>query len=164
MFEKGCPKFIYPAVPGYSVVDNLNLESFAHRIAVFTIDTGQILSVLKIRSYLQVYASIDIENVARMSNTTSNSVLSQLNSYTQKTLQYSSAGGNVSEPGSHGTQGQNRVSTSAVQYFLVDAIVSVDQGATQTKNDGESRNFLSFMRKKADIVNDLNKTFTRYGL
>lgn len=155
MFEGACPKFVCSVVPNYSVIENLNQEAFSNQATLFTKDAGQLLSILKIRSYLRVYKSIELSKVARMTGVSEEEITSQLQSLKQRTMQYSSS--------TDGTA-STRVSISDVQFSLVDNVLMIEEDTRNSKNESAERFFKSSTRKHIDIMNDMNRIFRQYGL
>ena len=156
IFEGACPKFICSIVPNYSVIENLNQEAFSNQVSTFTKDAGQLLSILKIRSYLRVYKSIELSKVAQMTSVSEEEIKNQLQALQQRTTQYL--------PSTDGKSAATRVSTSDVQFTLVDNVLMIEEDVRNSKNDSAERFFKSSIRKHVDIMNDLNRCFRQYGL
>jgi translation initiation factor 3 subunit L len=66
LFESASPKFIVMGVPDYSnPPTNLNQENFSRQVQTFMREVGQNVSILKLRSYLRLYAAIEVSKLAR---------------------------------------------------------------------------------------------------
>lgn len=157
LFELSCPKFIHPAVPDYSSSTNLNLnaEAFNTQVGVFKEEVYQHFSVLKIRSYLRLYASIDISKLARFNEVSEAAFLSQLLSFKHKSMQV--------QTGSDGTD--ERVSVSDVGYYINGNDLVIDPSTSKSdKSLNIERHFASGIRKHAEIKANLTRHFARFGL
>ena len=156
MFEVACPKFICSVVPNYSVIENLNQETFSNQVSSFTKDAGQLLTILKIRSYLRVYKSIELSKVAQMTSISEEEIKNQLQALQQRSTQY--------VPSTDGISAPTRVSTTDIQFTLHENILMIEEDISNSKNDSAERFFKSSIRKHVDIMNDLNRCFRQYGL
>lgn len=76
MFEIASPKFIVLGAPDYSNPVNLNQENFNRQVQTFIKEVEQNLSVLKLRSYLRLYAAIEVSKLARFNVSVQNTFVS----------------------------------------------------------------------------------------
>ena len=91
LFEHTCPKFISPIVPDYSVAINMGQDAFGNQVSVFAAECMQQIAVLKIRSYMRLYASIDISKLARFADVSEAVFISQLISFRHKSMEIQNA-------------------------------------------------------------------------
>jgi translation initiation factor 3 subunit L len=164
MFEHTCPKFISPFVPDYSVPTNFNTEAFNTQINVFITEAAQQISVLKIRSYLRLYASIDVSKLARFNDVSESVFISQLVSFKHKTVQEQTLPGQAG-PSEKGVIGDFLVSTSDVHYYLQGESVFIDTSSSKSdKTRAIERHFISGIRKHNETKVEIKKSFRKYGL
>jgi translation initiation factor 3 subunit L len=134
MFEKSCPKFISPSIPDYSKQSNLSQEAYLNQVTVFASGVRQHIAVLKLRSYLRLYASIDVAKLARFSDMNESELVSLILSYKHK-LKDSSLG---------------------VDYFVENNALVIDAVPSKVdKSKATERYFSAGVRKHADILTDL---------
>jgi len=151
LFENNRPKFIYPAIPDYSnLTIDYNMDAFDTQVNVFMTEVLQCLNVLKIRSYLKLYTSIDISKLARFNELSEDALVAQLLSYKHKNIEI-----------------VNNVSTSIsdVQYHFSGSNLVIE--STSNKNDrllDVQRHFNSGIRKNQELKTNLNKFFSNYNL
>lgn len=164
LFEHTCPKFISPAVPDYSVAVNMGQDAFGNQVSVFAAEVMQQIAVLKIRSYMRLYASIDISKLARFADVSEPVFISQLISFRHKSMEIQNAP--VGEDAvSRRTRGDARTSTSDVHYHIQDDALVIDTSAHKSdKSRAVERFFAAGVRKHAEIVSDLNRAFKRAGV
>lgn len=66
LFESSSPKFVVIGSPDYaSSPSNLNHENFNRQVQTFIKEVEQNVSILKLRSYLRLYAAIEVSKLAR---------------------------------------------------------------------------------------------------
>jgi len=89
IFEANCPQFVYPGEADYTGTVNHNQECFKHHIDTFMEEVSQNISVLRLRSYLRLYAAIKVEKLARFSGASDNAIdfEARLVSYKHKAMQ-----------------------------------------------------------------------------
>ncbi len=146
LFECSCPKFISSAIPDYKVQSNLCTEVFQNQVANFSREVQQRVGALKLRSYLRLYASIDLEKLARFSEMSSESLTSQVLSYKLKVLQ---------------EQGPDGVAKNAgVHYYVKDGSLVIDSTPGHVDRSNAAERFLfTGMRKNAEILRDVEKSY-----
>jgi translation initiation factor 3 subunit L len=156
MFEHASPKFISPAVPDYSTPLNSNQDAFAHQVSVFNAEVQQQVAFLKLRSFLGLYAAIDISKLARFNDVSEADLICQLASFKHKSIQHR-APSSSGATGSRGNVG-TRVNVTDVHYFVEDGVLTID-GASQKAdaNRAHERYFAAGVRKHAEIIAQLNK-------
>ena len=97
VFEGACPKFISPCAPldaassasqGGSVgSNNLCQETIRLQVAGFLGEVSQHVPMLKLRSYMRMYSSIEVAKLARFNDSSSEAVVSQLVAFHHKSIQ-----------------------------------------------------------------------------
>jgi translation initiation factor 3 subunit L len=163
MFEQACPKFICPGVPDYSKLGNPNQEAFQMQITTFVNEARQVMAALKIRSFLRMYAAIDISKLARISENSETEFMSQILSYKHKTMQLQnnlSAGVDVPELSS------KRLSTSDISFYLQETSVVIETKTSTkaSKANAIERFFVAGIRKHCEIMSDLDSAFRKLNL
>eukprot|EP01041_Mallomonas_annulata_P000583 gene583-1130_t len=162
-FEHFCPKFISPAVPDYTVTAtgaSPGQEAIRLQVSIYSTETQRQMALLRIRSYLRLYRSIDLEKLARFSDMTVSELTSQLLSYNHKTMQIQS----TQLGGGDGSTCQ-RLSTSDVHFHIQDKVMFIDSGSSQTdRSRAAERVFISGIRKNVEIADDVRRVFSRFGL
>jgi len=150
LFENCCPKFISPAVPDYSTSSNLVQDAFSNQVSIFTGEVQQNVAVLKLRSYLRLYASIHLDKLSRFSELTEDELVSQVLSYKHKMTQVLTG---------------KRISTSDVYYYVQDGSLVINSVSTKTdKSKAAERYFVSGLRKHTEIISDVKRSFASAGL
>jgi len=156
MIESTCPKFIAPAFPDFSGTSgNLTQDFFSHQLNTFIGDVQQHTTVLKLRSYLKLYASIDIAKLARFSGQNEQDLMADILSFKHKLTQLK---------GPPGVAGE-KVSTGGVHYYVQDGSLIID--TTSSKGDrvkAAERHFVSGVRKHNEISADVKRSFKAAGL
>jgi translation initiation factor 3 subunit L len=147
LFESSCPKFISSAIPDYKVQSNLCTEVFQNQVSHFVREVQQRVGALKLRSYLRLYASIDVDKLARFSDMTAEALTSQVLSYKLKIIQ--------EQQSADGT-----ARSSGVDYFVKDGSLAIDSTPTQIdRSNAAERFFFTGMRKNADFLRDVEKSY-----
>ena len=167
LFEQTCPKFISPIVPDYSVAVNMGQDAFGNQVSVLAAEVMQQIAVLKIRSYMRLYASIDISKLARFADVSEPAFISQLVSYRHKTMevQHAPVGDDAAARRAKDGPSTARASTSDVHYHIQDGALVIDTSAHKSdKSRAVERYFAAGVRKHAEIVSDLNRAFARAGV
>lgn len=135
MFENACPKFISSAIPDYANPTNLVHEAYMNQLAVFNGEVTQHVAVLRLRSYLRLYASIDMAKLARFSEMSESELVSLMLSYKHKLQDC----------------------TFGVDYSVQDEALVIDAVPTKVeKSKAADRYFGAGVRKHGDILTDLN--------
>jgi translation initiation factor 3 subunit L len=146
LFESACPRFISPAIPDYTVQSNLCAEMGQNQVSNFVREVQQHVGALKLRSYLRLYASIEVEKLARFSDSSVEDLVSQALSYKLKMFQEQSL------------DGAERFSD--VDYSVKDGSMVIDSVPVQVdKSNAAESFFFAGMRKNADILKDLEKSY-----
>ena len=79
IFESSCPKFVSPCVPSeYPVAGNLCQEEMRMHIAVFLNEVRQHAALLRLRSYVRMYSSIELAKLARFNESSETDFVAQL--------------------------------------------------------------------------------------
>lgn len=164
MFEASSPKFISPLVPDYSVPLNMNQDTSNHILQVFLQEVDQHLSFLKLRSFLTLYASIELSKLARFNDTPEADLICQLLSYKNKSIQYSTP-----SSAAHAAAGNNssciRSNSSNVHFYVDNGALIVDSTATTAdQSKTQERFFIAGVRKHAEVMNQVTDVFQAVGL
>lgn len=158
MFDFASPKFISPAVPDYGVSVNCNLEAYNHMVSVFTAEVMQHVTFLKLRSFLSLYASIDLAKLARFSDVDEADLVCQLISFKNKAIQ--------SRVGKDGVEA--RVNITDVKFFIDNGMLKIDGGnVSQSKiedHKSHERYFVAGTRKHVEIASSVTRAFDSLGL
>ena len=164
LFEQTCPKFISPLVPDYSVSVNMGQDAFGNQVSMFIEECMQQTSVLKIRSYMRLYASIDISKLARFADVSEPSFISQLISLRHKSMEIQAAP--VGEDAvTRRAKELTRTSTSDVQYHIKDQALMIDVATHKSdKSRAVERFFAAGVRKHSEIIKDLARVFKQAGV
>lgn len=163
LFEFASPKFISPVVPNYSVPQNINQDAFNHRVAVFIAEIQQQIEFLKLRSYLGLYASIDLSKLARFNDISDTELCAQLSSFKHKSLQYRGLGRNNINNSS--SIALTRVNATDVHIFIDQGVLYIDSADNKESSFKKNeRYFVTGIRKHANILDQLNGTFKSLGL
>jgi translation initiation factor 3 subunit L len=88
VFEGACPKFVSPCVPTeYNFGGSLCQEAVSMQVSVFMHEVRQQASLLRLRSYMRMYSSIDIAKLARFSDASEPEFVAQLIALKHRALQ-----------------------------------------------------------------------------
>jgi translation initiation factor 3 subunit L len=158
LFDFAAPKFISPAVPDYSVAVNTRHEVPNLIQAAFMTEVEQHQSFLKLRSFLGLYASIEVAKLARFNDTAEPELICQLLSLKNKSIQV--------RPVPHGAPAAaTRVNTCDVHYFVEGGAIVTDSMASKSEvGKAHERYFLAGVRKHAEIANQIHRAFASAGL
>ncbi len=158
IFEFASPKFISPTVPDYSVPLNMNQDAFNHQVSVFMAEVQQHIAFLKLRSFLGLYASIDISKLSRFNDISEPDLICQLVSFKNKAiLQRTSSSGAGASKGS-ASASSARVNITDVHYFIEDGVLVIDSASQKADNNkAHERYFIAGVRKHVEIINQLNR-------
>ena len=151
IFEFSAPKFISPFVPDYSnQLKNTRQDAANHMLAIFMTEVEQHHNFHKLRSFLSLYATIDISKMARFNDISELDLLSQLLSYKNKSIKIIN---NV------------RTNISDVHYYVDKGSLMIDTSSAKIdESKSQERFFIAGVRKHAQIVNQVNRLFSSLGL
>ena len=161
LFEMTGPKFVSPAVPDYSgplagdkaSMSNKCTEMCNVQAAFFKQEVVQQLAVLKLRSYMRLYASIDMPKLARFSELSEQDLFCQVLSYKHKSMQIKRTESVANK--------SKRVSSSDVHFFLVNSSLVIE--STSAKADKQrqvERYFVAGIRRHSEIQSEVSKVFS----
>lgn len=154
LFEAACPKFIYVGIPDYGTQMNYNQEMYLRQVQVFMTEVEQNAAALKLRSYLRLYAAIEVDKLARFNDLSDSEFASKLISFQHKACQIESS-----------IHGSKPVYTSDVNYFVKDGnIVIESSGSRHDKEKAFEKYFISGIRKHVEIYGDLQRAVSSSGL
>ena len=157
MFESSCPKFISPSVGENGSAGAK--EAWRAQVSIFKTEIQQQVIQCKLRSYLRLYSSIELERMAGFNDITVDELIEKLMASKHKSRQVV-LGSCSSDTTSDTTQA---VSVSDVNYYI-------DNGNLVIVEDKKSNRvavekfFVAGIRKNTEITADLMKVFKKYGL
>jgi RNA polymerase I-associated factor PAF67 len=145
------------AVPDYSSGSNSNLDAYSQQVSIFMTEVSQNVSVLKLRSYLRLYAAIDTAKLARFTDSSEAEFVNKLISFKHKATQ--------SQSSSASLPGTTNKFTSDVVYSIRDGNVVIDAASSQfDKGKSAEKDFIAGVRKHAEIISDLQRAFDASGI
>lgn len=157
VFESCCPKYIFPSIPEFTHQDSKQ-DALGHQVNVFMVEVAQNVAVLKLRSYLRLYAAIELPKLARFNDKDEADFTDQLISFAHKAVQVESTS---AAPFPSGVS----KFTSDVHYVIEDGNVIIDaRTARSDKGKAVEKDFMSGVRKHAEIVSDINIAFCELDL
>jgi translation initiation factor 3 subunit L len=168
IFEKVCPKFISPAVPDYGAerATNMCQEAFRAQVTAFLADCKHQIAFLKLRSYLKLYSSIDVDKLSGLSSLSESEVIAALLTYKHRTASAAAAAGSPT-PASGADEGAEADSSvpsfSDCHFFVRGKSLCIENtGGRQDRERDTDRFFIAGVRKHAEIMTDLDRMFTKY--
>ena len=145
LFESSCPRFISSSIPDYGSPSNLVNEAFRNQVSCFSREVQQHVAALKLRSYLRLYASIEIAKLAGFSDVTEEELVGQVLSYKLKLFH---------EQSSNGAE-----CFSDVDYYVKDSSLFIDAiSAKVEKRNAAERFFFAGVKKNTEIMNLMDKS------
>jgi translation initiation factor 3 subunit L len=126
LFTTGCPKFVSPVVPTYdgsSSVTNLTAAAYTYQIQQTVSELGNLTGIPKLRSYLKLYTSIDIEKLANFNDCSGSELTARLLAFKQKAIQLERSG--------------EMRSTSDVHFYVQNDMIVVDNKKYEYYFDGK---------------------------
>jgi translation initiation factor 3 subunit L len=151
LFDFAAPKFISPAVPDYATATNSRQEAQNHVLACFLAEVGQQHSFMKLKTFLSLYASIDIAKLARFNDTPEADLTCQLLSFKNKSTQLRATCA--------------RDSIHDVHFFVDNGSIILHSGSAKVEQKrAHERYFMNGVKKHGEIVNQINRTFAAVGL
>lgn len=147
LFDFAAPKFISPSVPDYSVAVNTRQEVPNLIQAAFMTEVEQHQSFQKLRSFLALYASIEVAKLARFNDTAEPELICQLLSLKNKSIT------------------AVRVNTCDAHYFVENGAIVTDSVSGKSEvSKAHERYFLAGVRKHAEIASQIHRAFAAAGL
>ncbi|RYG68771.1 hypothetical protein EON64_04400 [archaeon] len=142
MWESNCPKFISPLVD-YGTAASAGHSVFELQSSVLIEEVMQHVGFIKLRSYLSMYASVDIGKLARIMEVSEGDLVALLLSYKHKY---------------RGNRGE-------VDFHIDgDVLVVQSSGAGKGAEGKAEKFFVGGVRKHEEISRSLKKTFASLGL
>jgi translation initiation factor 3 subunit L len=139
LFEFASPKFISPVVPDYfseSAAPAKN-DASSRILSVLLAEVMQHQNVMRLKSFLSLYATIDVAKLARFNELTEAELICQLLSYKNKNK-----------------------NTSDVNYYVDTGAIVIDSSSSKTGLDKSyERFFTAGVRKHCEIINQVNRSF-----
>jgi translation initiation factor 3 subunit L len=156
LFGKICPKFISPVQAAGSKAVDLCSEAFKRQVKIFADQTALQLTLVKLRSYLKLYSSIDVVKLAKLNNVSTEDFVAQLVSYKSRMLtaqSTSSADGATSGP-----------SMADVDFFIDSGLLVIESSGKSGKGKETEEFFLSSVKKNTEVRNDIESVFKKYDM
>lgn len=145
LFSKICPKFISSA----GGADACS-ETFKRQVKIFSAQTADQLALVKLRSYLTLYSSVDVAKLANLNGVSTDDFVAQLISFKHRFTN----GDATSTP-----------AMTDLNYFVENGLLVIETSSGRLNRGKESENFfLSSVRKNAELINDLDASFVKYNL
>jgi translation initiation factor 3 subunit L len=149
LFLFSTPKFVSAQVPDYSAGVSMHQEAAQQQLVVFLALVRQLVPFLKLRSFLTLYASIDIAKLARFNDVSEADLICQLVAYKSKLA-------------ARGGKGKNDI-----HYHLENDILVIDAGAFNAEAEGSKaveKFFVTGIMKHAEMNKHLVESFQQLGL
>jgi len=161
MFESSCPKFISPAVAENGSAGAL--EAWKSQVNIFVTEIQQQVALFKLRSYLRLYSSIELEKLASFNDISQAELVEQLVASRHKSLEVIL--GPCSSEASQTSDGTvpAPVMVSDVNYFIEDGKLVIGEGRKGNREATE-KFFMGGIRKNAEITGDMQRVFAKYGI
>mmetsp|Transcript_4086 Transcript_4086/g.6707 ORF Transcript_4086/g.6707 Transcript_4086/m.6707 type:complete len:455 (-) Transcript_4086:115-1479(-) len=157
LFEYSTPKFISPYVPDYSggAAKGDNVSTTSHILSMFLVEVQQHQSFMKLKTFLGMYATIDVSKLARFSELSESEVVSQLLSYKHKSTMMTNMSSGT------GIQATSpSVNTSDLHFFVDNGAIVVDASSSKSDlNRAHERFFTSGVHKHDEILNQVRGAF-----
>lgn len=151
LFDFSAPKFISPFVPDYSLPVNMRQDAPNHVLACLLTEVEQHQTFMKLKSFLGLYATIDVAKLARFNDTAEADLICQLLCHKNKAVQL--------RPSATGSS-TVRVSTSDVHFFVDNGAIIIDSASSKSEtNKAHERFFVAGVRKHAEIAVQVVKAF-----
>lgn len=149
LFESSCPRFISSSIPDYTAPPtNLVYEAFKNQVACFSREVQQHVGGIKLRSYLKLYASIDLAKLAAFSDVSEEELIGQVLSFKLKLFH---------EQKNATSSGTER--PADVNYYVKNSSLFIDTvSAQQEKKSEAERFFFSGVRKNKTLLQIVDKS------
>lgn len=154
LFESACPKFISPVVPDYNNLGHgvqMGQTVFDHQSSVFIAEVMQHVAFYPLRSFLSMYASVDIDKLARFMETSETDLISLLLAYKSKIAEAKM----YNKPNTRGRE---------LQFVIEGGILIVEKAPVKTNDLATEKYFIAGVKKHDEILSRLQKTFSTLGL
>jgi len=149
LFIFACPKFISPSVPPYelvmegasgSVTGPMGTDAYKLQVQHFMNEMASQQTMRKLRSYMKLYTSIEVEKLGRL--VLEDEVLPLLISYKHKMRQIEK-----------GEDGEDKIGTVMdIHYHIKNDVVHVDEAEKQHRFENY---FMSQISQSNDIIKDI---------
>lgn len=154
LFEASSPKFIVCGEPELTVKVDYNLNNYNRQIDLFMTEISENIDILQIRSFLRLYAAIEVPKLARFIKATEPELIAKLISFKHKLIQVESSK----------ITGEKSVFTSDVNFTVQDETVTIDSNVSRyDKEKSLEKFFISGVRKNAEIYWDITKAAAKVG-
>lgn len=151
LFESSCPKFISAAIPDYSSPVSVHNIVFEQQSASFISEVMQYIPFFKLRSFLSMYASVDIQKLARFMELTEADLLALLNSFKAKVeLQR--------------TSNKSIRAINDYMFTIADGVLTVTAAPSKNVDLAHERYFVAGTKKHRETMAQLNRTFATIGI
>jgi translation initiation factor 3 subunit L len=160
LFEIACPRFISAHTPDYdedtkSSTVAAYYEAHNNRINVFLGEIQQHLDCLKLRSYLKLYASIDMERLASFNNISVVDLYEQLMCLRKKTehstLLTTNDGDNIVS-----VQSDKTVATTDIEFYIHQNVLVIDSLPSDISRKSQMKDFfVKGLHRNVESVKDV---------
>ena len=164
MFENSCPKFISPSVAEHGAAGGAS-EAWKAQVTIFMTEIQQQVDLFKLRSYLKLYSSIELEKMASFNDISQEELIEQLVASKHKSREIILGSCSSDAATASADSPPVAVSVSDVQYHIENANLVIGSGAGGKSNRLASEKFFMMgIRKNAEITADMLRTFTKHGI
>lgn len=160
MFENACPKFISPSMSENSSAGGAS-EAWNAQVTIFMTEISQQVSLFKLKSYLRLYSSIQLEKMAGFNDITTDELMEQLMASVHKSYQV--IGSSTDFIGTNSESNAMPVYVADVKYYIENGnlVISEDRKSDRVASE---KFFVSGIRKNAEITSDMIQVFNKFGL
>lgn len=162
MFETSCPKFISPAAAESASAGGA-LEAWKSQVSIFMTEIHQQVALFKLRSYLRLYSSIELEKIATFNDIAESELMEKLLSSRHKSREIVFGSGAPDVSSSSSDSSTTVATVSDLNYFIENGNLVIGEGRKSNRVANE-KFFMSGIRKNAEITADLQKVFTKFGI
>lgn len=153
MFEAACPKFISAVVPDYAApAAAAGSAVFAQQSAAIVAEVLQHVPFLKLRSFLSMYASVDLSKLARFMDLSEADLSALLQSFQTKMQQQITS------------NGKNNRAGNDFRFHVAQGVLVVDAAPAKVDDLAHERFFIAGVKKHQEIIAHVNKTFAQLNL
>lgn len=156
MLTFACPKFIVPSVPDFGKPVNSSFEAFRLQTRLFNEEVAQHKNVSRIRSYLKLYTSIDLEKLAKFNDMTADEFRTELVAIKHKSNNGGAAAATVGGAGA-GPEDADAPATVAsldVHYYVEGDMIHIDEPEKEQRHEAY---FIGQIAKIGDVVADIER-------
>jgi translation initiation factor 3 subunit L len=149
-------EFIVPSVPDFGKPVNSSFEAFRLQTRLFNEEVAQHKNVSRIRSYLKLYTSIDLEKLAKFNDMTADEFRTELVAIKHKSNNGGAAAATVGGAGA-GPEDADAPATVAsldVHYYVEGDMIHIDEPEKEQRHEAY---FIGQIAKIGDVVADIER-------